>query len=57
MSIGLRIFGVGMILVVVSALVFGRRRQHPPAAMEESGHEGASDPDRSQGTFSGRAVG
>jgi hypothetical protein len=40
MSIGLRIFGVGMILVVAGALVFGRRRQHTPEVPAESGHEG-----------------
>jgi hypothetical protein len=44
MSIGLRIFGVGMILVVAGALVFGRRRQHTSrdqsASGSGSGHEG-----------------
>jgi hypothetical protein len=40
MSIGLRIFGVGMILVVAGALVFGRRRQHASRVQVESGHEG-----------------
>jgi hypothetical protein len=39
MSLGLRIFGAGIILVVAGALVFGRRRQHASSTPVASGHE------------------
>jgi hypothetical protein len=40
MSIGLRIFGVGIVLVVAGALLFGRRYQRTSRAPSEVGHEG-----------------